>query len=176
MEKFFISDTHFGDESMYKFTKSDGSILRSFASNAEEGDWYMIKKWNTRVKPNDRVYHCGDVANKRKGLEMMKYLNGTHILVKGNHDRFTINNYKEYFKDIRGCCKVEDFIVSHIPLHPMSVPKWAICNVHGHVHGEDVMKENILGKSRKDRRYFNVSIESLGCVPISFDEIKDYYK
>jgi len=173
-ERFFISDTHFGDQSMYTFTKSNGECLRPWADNADDGDWYMIKKWNQRVGKNDLVYHCGDIAMKKAGLKMLDYLNGLHVLIKGNHDRFQLNLYRKYFKDIRGCCKIDDFIVSHIPLHTASVPKWALCNVHGHIHGEDVQVKGMLGE-HKDSRYFNVSVESLDCVPISFDEIKEYY-
>ena len=66
MERYFISDTHFGHDPVYKFTNFDGTRVRDFAENSEEGDALMVERWNKTVGPNDRVYHLGDVAFPRR--------------------------------------------------------------------------------------------------------------
>jgi len=71
---FIVSDTHFGHEKTCTvFTRSDGSPLRPFA-NADEMNEAMVKAWNDRVKPNDRLYHLGDVVINRKYLSILDRL------------------------------------------------------------------------------------------------------
>ena len=57
---FIISDTHFSHENMYQFFNYDGTKMRPW-NRAEDADDFMIEKWNSMVKPNDKVYHLGDV-------------------------------------------------------------------------------------------------------------------
>jgi calcineurin-like phosphoesterase family protein len=51
----------------------------------------IVSMWNSQVKPEDTVYNLGDLAFKtgqrEKDLDaLLKSLNGTQILIKGNHD------------------------------------------------------------------------------------------
>ena len=75
-----ISDTHFGHEKTCTvFKRMDGSPLRPFSS-AEEMDEEMVKRWNDRVRPKDKVYHLGDVVISRKSLQILSRLNGDRFL------------------------------------------------------------------------------------------------
>ena len=95
VNRFVISDTHFGHTNSWeKFKLPDGSPLRPFTSN-EEMDETMIERWNAKVKPNDVVYHLGDVVINRKHLHLVKRLNGKKRLVRGNHDIFKDREYYE---------------------------------------------------------------------------------
>ena len=60
---FLIADTHFGHNNIINFLKPDGSKLRNFLSIYDH-DEYIIDKWNSVVKPEDKVYHLGDVGFK----------------------------------------------------------------------------------------------------------------
>jgi calcineurin-like phosphoesterase family protein len=174
MTVWFISDTHYGHENAYKFTSDDGCTpMRPWAS-AEEGDAAMIERWNSVVHTKDKVYHLGDVAIPRRGLKVLEQLNGRKVLVAGNHDIFKLKDYTPYFEDIKGAHKYKDFIISHIPLHPESVPHWAHANIHGHLHSNRVQKE-VDGELVEDTRYFNVSVEQINFTPINFEEIKSRY-
>ena len=51
---FLVSDTHFGHAGVCRFTKADGTKLRPW-TDADEMDEAMIKAWNERVKPTDKV-------------------------------------------------------------------------------------------------------------------------
>lgn len=175
---FFISDTHFGHEKTCTvFKRADGSPLRPF-SCAEEMDEFMIKAWNERVKPNDKVYHLGDVVINRKFLHVLGRLNGDKVLIRGNHDIFKLEDYTPYFRDIRAFDVKNGMIFSHVPIHPESLGRFGT-NIHGHLHANRVMK--IKGVDVKtgelkysdeiDPRYFNVSVEQIDFAPISLEEV-----
>jgi calcineurin-like phosphoesterase family protein len=175
---FLVSDTHFGHEKTCTvFTKQDGSLLRPF-SCAEEMDEFMIKAWNERVRPNDKVYHLGDVVINRKFLHILGRLNGDKVLIRGNHDIFKLEDYTKYFRDIRGYHVMNGMIFSHVPVHPESLARFG-CNVHGHLHANRVMK--IVGVDVKtgelkygneiDNRYHCVCVEQTGFAPISLEEV-----
>jgi calcineurin-like phosphoesterase family protein len=156
-----VSDTHFGHEKCCTvFKRPDGSPLRPFAS-AEEMDEEMVRRWNERVRPSDKVYHLGDVVINRKSLTILERLNGKKRLIRGNHDIFPIEDYQKYFDEIYGVRVLDDIILSHIPLHPASITFRFGTNVHGHLHANDL----------EDPRYLNVCVEHTDFAPISLEEV-----
>ena len=172
-----ISDTHFGHEKTCTvFKREDGSPLRPFAS-AEEMNETMIARWNERVRPNDKVYHLGDVVISKKYLSVLSRLNGDKVLIKGNHDIFKLEDYTAHFRDIRGYHVMNGCILSHIPVHPDSLSRFG-CNIHGHLHANRVMKPRgidaktgeILHSDEIDPRYFNVSVEQINFAPILLED------
>jgi len=172
-----ISDTHFGHEKTCTvFKREDGSPLRPF-SCAEEMDEYMVKAWNERVKPNDKVYHCGDVVINRKSLSVLARLNGDKVLIRGNHDIFKDDDYRQYFRDLRAYHVMNGIILSHIPIHSDSLGRFG-CNIHGHLHanrvrkarGVDAKTGQILYSNEIDPRYHNVCVENTDFAPILFED------
>lgn len=165
---FVISDTHFDHANMLKFRTSNGELCRIF-DTVDDMNEYMIEAWNKRVRPQDHVYHLGDVALGRKGLGMVRRLNGHLRLVRGNHDVYDTKYYLAAgFKEIYGIRVLDDLIFSHIPLHPESVkPRWT--NVHGHIHNNLAFEPYtpLLGP-----KYFNASAEVLHYIPRSLEEIR----
>ena len=166
---YLTSDTHWGHAGVCKFLNPDGTKLRPW-DNPEEMDEYMVKVWNETVKPNDKVYHLGDVVINRKALKTLSRLNGEKILIKGNHDIFRINEYLEYFKDIRSYHVMNGMILSHIPLHPQQLYRFG-ANIHGHLHGNRVMKRNWYGKKVIDPRYYSVCVEQTEFKPVLFEDV-----
>jgi calcineurin-like phosphoesterase family protein len=170
--KFVISDTHFGHTNCWqKFKLVNGEPLRPFNST-EEMDETMVQRWNETVKPTDTVYHLGDVVIARRNLQTIKRLNGRKILIRGNHDIFRDDEYREVgFEQIHGVRVFTDqFIFSHIPLHPDCVTDRFRVNVHGHLHGNRVM-QTIDDCKHIDPRYLCVCVEQTDFRPISFDEV-----
>ncbi len=169
---YLISDHHFGHENILKFTRADGSYLRSFAS-VEEMDEFMIEAWNSVVRPQDHVYHLGDVAMKQQSVNrMMPRLNGHKRLVRGNHDIFDTKMYMRHFDEIYGVRVFDKLLLSHIPVHPESIkPGWT--NVHGHLHSNSSYTPFTphLGP-----RYYNVSVEVLNYVPRSLEQVREEIK
>lgn len=168
---FLVSDTHFGHEKTCTvFKRADGSPLRPFAS-VEEMDEEMIKRWNDRVRPKDKVYHLGDVVINRKFLSVLGRLNGDKVLIRGNHDIFKLEDYTPYFRDIRGCHVMNGMIFTHIPVHEESLGRFGT-NVHGHLHYQRVMKIKHKGaKPEVDLRYHCVCVEQTDFAPISLEEV-----
>lgn len=179
---FFIGCTHFGHEKMYSFVNRDGTKVRPF-KNAEEGDAEIAKRWNATVGKDDKVYVLGDVAFTNKSLKILGDLKGKKILIKGNHDILKPGEYLKYFKDIRAYHKLESEVLSHIPIHPISLYRrkhgkyWL--NIHAHLHSEVVMSaestdpdDAFRACNTEDPRYFSVCVERINYTPISLDEIR----
>lgn len=181
MKTWLISDTHFLHNNVYKFTNYDGTKTRPWNS-AAEGDAAMIDRWNSVVAPRDRLIHLGDVSMPRKGLKVLSQLNGRKILIHGNHDVFKTKDFMEYFDEIVGTRKMGKFILSHYPIHPGSIPQWAHANIHGHLHGNVVMRDvpnkwfPWKSKREPDPRYINVCVEHTNYTPIDFEEIVSRYE
>lgn len=167
---FFISDTHFGHRNCLGFTTENGSLMRPEFKDVDQMNDHMWNCWNSVVKPNDKVYHLGDVALQVKNLDILSGLNGNKILYRGNHDKMSLAEYARYFKDIRGSDYKGEFgfILSHIPLHYRHYKKGYI-NVHGHIHNREVLTDS----GDIDTRYFNVSVERLNYTPIELGELKE---
>lgn len=160
MRTFLISDTHFGHANILTFINSDGSKVRDFSS-LEEMNETMIDNWNKVVSPSDNVYHLGDVLFTKKWLDLiLPRLNGTKVLIKGNHDNLKLSQYAQYFKDVRAYWVLDKYVLSHVPIHPESLSRWK-ANIHGHLHNN----------SLEDTRYINVSVERINYTPVDFESI-----
>lgn len=177
---FVIADTHFGHTNSWaKFKRPDGSPLRPFSST-EEMDETMVERWNSVVRPQDHVYHLGDVCIAKHNLDICLRLNGHKRLVRGNHDIFKTKDYLRVgFEEIYGCRVflpneqqgIPGAILSHIPLHPDSVKRWAI-NVHGHTHDKGVTLPTDIPELRTfDPRYICVSVEQTDYTPVLLSDL-----
>jgi calcineurin-like phosphoesterase family protein len=143
-------------------------------------DEAMIKAWNERVKPTDKVYHLGDVVINRKSLKTLARLNGDKVLIRGNHDIFRDDEYRQYFRELRAYHVIEGMIFSHIPLHSDSLGRFGV-NVHGHLHANRVMKARgvhadtgeVIYSNYIDPRYHCVCVEQTpDFAPILFEDVK----
>ena len=177
---FLVSDTHFGHTGVCRFTRNDGVTKLRPWDSPEEMDEAMIKAWNERVRPTDKVYHLGDVVINRRALKTLARLNGDKVLIRGNHDIFRDDEYREYFRELRAYHVVEGMIFSHIPVHSDSLGRFGV-NVHGHLHanrvkrarGVDVKTGAILYSDDNDVRYHCVCVEQTpDFAPILFEDVK----
>ena len=176
---FLVSDTHFGHAGVCRFTRNDGVTKLRPWDDPQEMDEAMIAVWNERVKPTDKVYHLGDVVINRKALPTLARLNGDKVLIRGNHDIFRDDEYRQYFRELRAYHVMNGLILSHIPIHEASLGRFGCC-VHGHLHANRVMKPRgvdartgeVLYRDEIDPRYYNVSVEQLpDFAPILFEDV-----
>jgi calcineurin-like phosphoesterase family protein len=178
VNRFVVSDHHLGHQNSWeKFKLEDGSPLRPFTSN-EEMNETMIERHNAKVKEQDTVYFLGDVVINKKYLELVKRMNGRKILVRGNHDIFKDEEYREVgFEQLHGVrVFVDKFILSHIPLHPDCVTERFRVNVHGHLHANQVMSWQVIDEDivyKPDPRYLCVCVEQTDYTPLHFDEVEE---
>jgi calcineurin-like phosphoesterase family protein len=174
---FLTSDTHFGHAGVCRFTEADGITKIRPWTDPDEMDEEMIKRWNDRIRPNDKVYHLGDVVINRKSLKTLARLNGDKVLIRGNHDIFPDVEYREYFRELRAYHVMNGMILSHIPVHEASLGRFGV-NIHGHLHtnrvkrarGVDARTGEILYSDEIDPRYHCVCVEATDFAPILFED------
>jgi len=176
---FLVSDTHFGHTGVCRFTRSDGFTKLRPWDDPDEMDEAMVKAWNERVKPTDKVYHLGDVVINRKALGTLRRLNGDKVLIRGNHDIFRDDEYRQYFRELRAYHVMNGMILSHIPVHADSLGRFGV-NIHGHLHanrvrkarGVDAKTGEVLYGDEIDPRYHCVCVEQTpDFAPILFEDV-----
>jgi calcineurin-like phosphoesterase family protein len=112
---------------------------------------HMICVWNDRVKPEDEVYHLGDVMFPPKDKNdisidcLMERLNGTKHLIVGNHDRERYHKNDEAITEHPGWASVKDydevkfgktrFVICHYPFETWRNAHRGWYMLHGHCHG-----------------------------------------
>jgi calcineurin-like phosphoesterase family protein len=162
-----------------RFTRNDGVTKLRPWDSADEMDEAMVKAWNERVKPTDKVYHLGDAVINRKALKTLGRLNGDKVLIRGNHDIFRDDEYRLYFRELRAYHVMNGMILSHIPLHSDSMGRFGV-NIHGHLHanrvrkarGVDAKTGEILYSDKIDPRYHCVCVEQTpDFAPILFEDV-----
>ena len=160
---FITSDTHFHHANIIRYCG------RPFA-DADEMDEKLIENWNNIVKPQDKIYHLGDVYfhSKTKNTEhsVLQRLNGIKVLIVGNHDDIKDPLLHKYFSQIYMWhhLKKHNMIFSHVPLHPLSIPlRDETTNVHGHIHEK---------QSPTDAKYFNICVEHTNYAPVALEDLK----
>jgi calcineurin-like phosphoesterase family protein len=175
---FLTSDTHFGHAGVCRFTEADGITKIRPWTDPDEMDEEMVKRWNDRVRPNDKVYHLGDVVINRKSLKTLHRLNGDKVLIRGNHDIFRDDEYREYFRELRAYHVMNGMILSHIPVHEASLGRFGT-NIHGHLHtnrvkracGVDARTGAVLYGDENDVRYHCVCVEQTNFTPILLEDV-----
>jgi calcineurin-like phosphoesterase family protein len=174
---FLVSDTHFGHAGVCRFMREDGVTKLRPWDDPQEMDEFMIKAWNERVRPTDKVYHLGDVVINRRAMSTLARLNGDKVLIRGNHDIFRDDEYRMYFRELRAYHVMNGLILSHIPVHEASLGRFG-CNIHGHLHANRVMKARgvdartgeILYSDEIDPRYWCACVEQTDFAPILFED------
>jgi calcineurin-like phosphoesterase family protein len=150
----FISDLHLGHEKILQFSPSRGGDC--VVSHSE----WLVDQWNSVVGKNDTTWVLGDVCFNKNHLKYLKMMKGQKIMVWGNHDKFPLTKYQEYFHLVYGFRKKYGFWISHAPIHEQELRGRR--NIHGHVHSQSI----------PDPRYINVCVEALNGIPITLEEIK----
>lgn len=164
-EVWVVSDTHFGHKNIIAYCG------RPFKS-VEEMDEDMVKKWNERVTPQDKIYHLGDVYFA-DGWKHLDRLNGKKRLILGNHDD-DIPQLQKYFQKISLWRDWAEYniLMSHIPIHPDHIvwnKLWQVPrrNIHGHIH----QKQVLLPSGVPDKRYGCVCVEHTDYYPVHIETL-----
>lgn len=160
---YFTADTHYGHRNVIKFCD------RPFDS-AEHMEDEMVLRWNSRVRDGDTVYHLGDfVLGNTKDVErVVRRLNGTIRLVRGNHDKTIkgrIIDLFEWVKDyheLNGPDK-KKIVLSHYAFEVWNKSHHGSWHLHGHSHGN---------LKFKDIKRLDVGVDEHDYYPISMDEVE----
>lgn len=78
----FYSDPHFYHKNIIEYSNRPFSSMDEMVTT-------FVKKYNEKVKPSDTILWVGDCFFSSIALaqETLSQLNGTKVLVRGNHDR-----------------------------------------------------------------------------------------
>lgn len=176
----FTSDTHFGHKNILEYEKD----ARPFSS-VEEMNEQLIINWNNAVRPQDIIYHLGDFAFGKHNIDIAVRLNGRKRLILGNHDTYDNSLYLCHFERTFGCVFWKRCLLTHIPVHPSNLGARAFLNVHGHLHSNIIMSNEIIAPEKQypmnwcivpDKNYFNVSVEQHNLTPVHSDVIMERLK
>lgn len=171
---YFTSDSHFYHSNVLDFEKH-----RTYEC-IENMNQDLIKKWNSVVKKNDKVFHLGDFnfGGYSKWEEILNQLRGNIHLIAGNHDRPKIYNraLKEGFlqevSEVGHYMKVGKYHLNltHYPLEIGNRSR--LFNLHGHLHSNpsNMLNQINLGVDSqiplvKDRPFGQ---------PVHIDELVEY--
>lgn len=152
----FLSDTHFGDESII-----------GFCNRPINCDEIIINNWKNIVGKNDTVILLGDFTFKPVNIH---HLPGrSKILIKGNHDELHYNAYYDMGFDI-----VFDpytngpFVINYLEYNialthePIIFHKYDL-NIHGHLHN--------LAKLESVSKHYLVALEYTDYKPVLLSDI-----
>ena len=170
---YFTSDHHFGHKNIIRFTD------RPFAT-VEEMNETLIQNWNNKIRPNDDVYHLGDVAlcHQTELAAILNRLNGKIHLIKGNHENAALGCAKqfEWIKDYYELT-VEDaeakggkqkIVLLHYAMRVWNKSHHGSYHLYGHSHGtlpDDATMRSI-----------DVGVDTHNFAPISYQEVKELMK
>lgn len=157
------SDTHFGHSNILNFTDDKGLPVRPFDS-VQEMNQTMVDRWNSVVRPGDKVYHLGDVffGPKDDFKRLWPRLMGSKRLVVGNHDDIKFLSSGGFFQKVYmwRLFKEHGVLLTHVPLHESSIRGGGI-NVHGHIHQQSSPKGPYKCVCVEQTDYTPVNIEDL---------------
>lgn len=114
---FYISDLHFCHKNILRFDN------RPFKDTTEM-ERILINNWNSRVTNEDTVYILGDFCWSRdviKWKTLWYSLNGTKILIRGNHDYTQcVEKLVQMGVEVKNYLEIKDngntVILSHYPI------------------------------------------------------------
>jgi calcineurin-like phosphoesterase family protein len=189
---FFTSDWHIGHENSIKFDN------RPF-KDLEEMHREFVRRFNVTVPKDGVTYFLGDMAmgSVPTAAQVIRQLNGTKVIVIGNHDRPANSLYSIGFDVVLNSAAIyiqnQKVTMSHCPLpgipredmseypskgvnwhgeyknQAYTVPNEGQFHLHGHIHSPNS------GKSVKilDRQY-DVGAPANKYRPIHYNEIESW--
>jgi calcineurin-like phosphoesterase family protein len=151
----FSSDYHFEHANIIKYCK------RPF-EDVNEMRREIICRHNEVVKKTDLVFCLGDISFNHS-LDHLHKMNGTFIIIKGNHDDKNVKKISPK-EMILSYYKVRLLLVHK----PLSIYGNFDLNVCGHVHEK--------WKYREDINALNVGVDVWDFYPVPLDEVLKYCK
>lgn len=166
MVDYYTGDEHYGhDEVIFhcgRPYKSNQRMVRD-----------IIKRHNEVVKDGDTVHHLGDFcfAGPDRATyvqHILQRLNGTHILILGNHDQISALKYVDVgFRTVHTALELtiegHHVVLAHDPSIWNVVDYKNTIFLCGHIHN--------LFRSIPDKRIVNVGVDVWDFYPITFAQI-----
>ncbi len=167
MKTFVGSDFHWGHKNVMSFCPETRSRFRNDIAYMNEA---MIKEWNALISPEDLIYLLGDIAfmSGNEAANVVNRLNGTKILVAGNHDVKTLKNneFRSAFNEIHNYLEITyngtKIVMCHYPIFDHNQSGRGSIMLHGHRHGKP---HNIPG------RIMDVGMDATGVIAVLLGDV-----
>jgi calcineurin-like phosphoesterase family protein len=173
-DTWFTSDTHFYHANVIKYCN------RPYSS-VEEMNEAIILEWNSKVKPDDIIYHLGDFSFAKdisKTMEIVDRLNGQIFLIRGNHDygqfvkKFITHPrvidvrdlYKLKIKDPDSPSGTQEIVLCHYAMEVWNHSHYGAWHLFGHSHG--TLPDNL------DKMRLDVGMDNHGMKILSYEDVK----
>ncbi len=154
---FFTADEHYFHKNIIKYSDRPYSCVRDMHE-------HLIGNHNKVVSANDTTIHAGDFSfgsKERTYKEVISKLNGNHVFLKGDHDKWLGNTGSyAWLRYIKGT----PVYVSHYCMRTWWLSHYNSFNLFGHSHGK--LSLDGLGKQ------MDVGVDANKYYPLSFDLIK----
>ena len=156
--RYFTSDTHFGDTRILRAAK------RPFETIADH-DAHLISRWRAIVRPDDEIWHLGDVALRwsadRLGA-LLDSLPGTKHLVTGNNDDAATRSHSAW-AGVRDYAELDEgdhrCVLSHYAFRTWNGMGRGTLDLHGHSHA----------MLKPLTRQFDVGVDAWDYAPVTLD-------
>ena len=167
MTSWITSDLHFGHTNIMKFCPQSRA---RYKNDVEYMNNTMVQEWNATIAPEDTVYILGDVAflPADKAVKIMRRLNGTKILIEGNHDRKALNDpvFRSCFDEVHKYYTMT-YNGTYITMFHYPIAEWdqmhrGAVHFHGHLHGNTSGLEKF--------RALDVGMDSTGWIVLELDD------
>jgi calcineurin-like phosphoesterase family protein len=137
----------------------------------------IVALWNSVVHRGDTVYCLGDFAlswgPRDRGIieTRVAQLNGTKLLVAGNHDRKEVirapgwawvGDYREI--NLKREDHIQKVVLMHYPLRTWHGSHRGAWHLHGHCHGS---------LTNTPRNMYDVGVDNNGFLPVSADQLTE---
>lgn len=170
---YFVSDWHFNHKNIIDYCE------RPF-DTVEEMNEAIIERHNARVTDNDTVFCLGDIlfGNKAHAASCISRLNGIKILIRGNHDRLSLEFLREQcgFKEVHSqyilTALPRPILMCHDPVNTLywsksiagSIPPLLL---NGHIH--NIAEYSSCDSTKKIS--INVSVDVTDFYPVTYEEL-----
>jgi calcineurin-like phosphoesterase family protein len=191
---YFTSDWHIGHENVIHFSNRPFQDVEQMAKG-------LVSRYNSVVSPNGVCYFLGDMGFGNIDVlnKVITQLNGTKILILGNHDASQAKMYRAGFDVVMNGAIIQyagyQISMTHCPLRGItredtsnmrgsgegehwhgefrhtqfSIPSWGQYHLHGHIHSPNS------GKSvRELGKQFDVGVDANNYTPVSISRIESW--
>ena len=148
---FFTSDWHIGHKKVLQLSDRPFKTVEEMAAS-------LVRRYNATVPENGVCYFLGDMGLCKSSTikEVVDQLNGTKVLVLGNHDKKINAMYAMGFDVVMYGATItvggQKVTMTHCPL--LGVPRENTEDMKGSIEGE-----NWHGESRENRKIFTCTDE-----------------
>lgn len=175
MTIYYIADTHLQDQLVFSKCSKPFVDLSEYKNE-------IIKRWNSKVFPEDVVYVLGDIVEEScaEAIEVFRSLMGKKHLIVGNHDLKLLPIIKDsgIFKSIEYIQLIEDngrkVCICHYPLMDWMEFNYGSYHVYGHIHNKTKLNDFAYAQIKNyyaDKLAFNASVDVTGYEPVTLDEM-----